>query len=290
MKLIFIFIDGLGIGDKNPVKNPIYAAKAPCLINLFENVPYAEVDVTMGIKGLPQSATGQTAIFTGVNASRAINRHLNGQPTFTLKNIINEDNLFKRLIKMGLSPTNTNVYRDEYLQNMLTLKDRRLSPSVTTVMCMSSGIPFRGVKEFTEGNGIYHDLTGMIIKENGYDVEPISPEESANRLFYISKDYDFTLFEHFMTDIIGHKADVEKGMEHILLLDRFLQRLLELVKDTDTTVFITSDHGNIEDCSIKTHTMNKVPAWIISKNDKYEKIRMGITEITDIFGAVLSIL
>lgn len=289
MKVIFIFIDGLGIGEKNPLINPIYAAPAPTLIELFEKIPYAEVDVTMGIKGLPQSATGQTAIFTGVNAAKAINRHLNGQPTFTLKNIINEDNLFKRLIKMGLKPTNTNVYRDEYLNNILTLKDRRLTPSVTTVMCLSAELPFRKVNDFKEGNGIYHDLTGKIIKENGYDVDPITPEETALRLFEISKNYDFTLFEHFVTDIVGHKANLQEGINHILLLDRFLCKILELVNTSDTVLFITSDHGNIEDCSLKTHTMNKVPAWVIGKNKACGEAINRISQITDVFDEVLKL-
>ena len=34
----------------------------------------------LGIEGLPQSATGQTALFTGINAAQLLGRHLFGFP------------------------------------------------------------------------------------------------------------------------------------------------------------------------------------------------------------------
>lgn len=288
MRMIFIFIDGLGIGEKDGNKNPVYGAPAPNLMKLFDEVTYAKIDVTMDVKGLPQSATGQTAIFTGQNAAKAINRHLNGQPTVTLRKIINEGNLFRELISKGFRVTNANVYRDKYLENMITMKDRRLMPSVTTVMCMAENIPFRKVKDFDDGNGVYHDLTGNLIKESGYDINTITAEESAERLYKISRAYDFTLYEHFLTDIVGHKADIHLGNEHIKHVDKFLGRLLELIDEEDV-VFITSDHGNIEDCSKKTHTMNLVPAWIIGKVEYCNKALDRMHSITDIMDGVLTV-
>lgn len=265
MKMIFIFIDGLGIGEIDPEKNPIFAAKTTVVQEVLLGAYTSPVDASMTIEGLPQSATGQTSIFTGVNASKVLGRHLSGQPTTTLKRIINTNNLFKELLKRGYSVTNANVYRDEYLHKMLDPKDKKHRPSVTSVMTFSAGIKFRTIEDFNNGDGVYHDITGKIIKDSGYDTQIITPEEAAKRLFNISRKYDFTLYEHFMTDIIGHSMDMELATDEILLLDRFLGKLFELCDLKEDTIFIVSDHGNIEDMSVKTHTMNKVPAFIRGK-------------------------
>lgn len=265
MKMIFIFIDGLGLGGSDAGTNPLQAAEAPNLRRLLQEYALARADATLGVPGLPQSATGQTAIFTGVNAPALLGRHLNAQPTKTLIDVIQRDNLFKALLRMGFTVTNANVYRQEYLDRMLDPKERKYRPSVTSVMTMSAGIPFRKVEEYDSGKGLYHDITGSIIKEGGYDVETISPIEAARRLYRISRDDDFTLFEHFMTDIIGHSRDMEKAVAEIRLLDEFLGALFELADPERDWIMITSDHGNIEDMSAKTHTFNPVPVIFAGK-------------------------
>jgi bisphosphoglycerate-independent phosphoglycerate mutase (AlkP superfamily) len=131
MKMIFIFIDGFGLGEKDKSKNPFYAANARNIEYILENFRMIPTHATLGVPGLPQSATGQTAIFTGVNASRVLGRHMQGQPTVTLKKIFNSNNLFKELIRRGLSITNFNAYRQEYIDRMNDPKERRLRPSVT---------------------------------------------------------------------------------------------------------------------------------------------------------------
>lgn len=261
-KLIFIFLDGFGIGEKNNTKNPIYAADTPNLDFLFNKCLVFETDASLGVPGLPQSATGQTSIFTGVNAQLMIGRHLNAQPTINLRKLINRDNLFKQLIGRGIKVTNANVYRQEYLDRMNDPMDKRHKPSVTSVMTMSAGIPFRKVEDYRSGKGIYHDITGQIIVESGYEAEIITPQEAARRLYNLSRDFDFTLYEHFMTDIIGHKMDMTLAIKEIELLDTFLGGMLKLMDPARDVLLITSDHGNIEDISVKTHTMNKVPTFI----------------------------
>jgi len=287
MRMIFIFIDGFGIGSADKSINPVYAASAPNIRNILENFNVMHIDASLGVKGLPQSATGQTAIFTGVNAPKVLGRHLNGQPTVTLKKIILHDNLFKKLLNMGFKVTNSNAYREEYLTKMLDPKERRYRPSVTSIMTLSAKLRFRTVQDYNRGRAVYHDITGQIIKDSGYDVEVISPEEAAARIYAISRDYDFTLFEHFMTDIVGHKMDMELAVKEIELLDAFLGELTRLVDFEEDIIFITSDHGNIEDITVKTHTMNKVPAVIMGPIP--EGVYIKIESLLDIMPAVLSI-
>lgn len=287
MRMIFVFIDGFGLGDEDSNANPIYAANAPNIRHILNDFNVIPTDASFGIKGLPQSATGQTAIFTAVNAPQVLGRHLNGQPTITLKKIINKSNLFKELMNMGLKVTNSNVYREEYLSKMLDPRERRYRPSVTSVMSLSAGLKFRTVEDYNLGNGVYHDITGQIIKDSGYDSKVITPEEAARRIYAISRNYDFTLFEHFMTDIIGHKMDMELAVREIELLDAFLGELLRLVDFENDIIFITSDHGNIEDITVKTHTMNKVPTVVMGKVPEGADIK--IESLLDIMPEVLSI-
>ena len=285
MRILFIFIDGFGLGENNVSKNPVYAADTPALDKLFSEGLVIPTDPMLGVPGLPQSATGQTAIFTGVNAPQAVGRHINAQPTKPLRDIIEEDNLFKKLLKNGLKVANANVYRQEYLDRMNDPGDKRYKPSVTSVMTMSAGMKFRRVEEYNNGTGIYHDITGKIIVESGYNSHTITPEEAAMRYYSIAREHDFTLFEYFMTDLAGHKMDLEKAIETIEVLDAFLGSLLELLDPAEDILFITSDHGNIEDISIKTHTKNFVPTIIYGKMQ--EKNEVKIKALTDIAPAVM---
>ena len=141
--MIFIFIDGFGLGERDAVRNPIHAADTPALDYIFSKYGVIAADASLGVPGLPQSATGQTAIVTGVNAPMLLGRHLNAQPSVTLKKVIYEDNIFKRLIKAGRTVTNANVYRQEYLDKMNDPSEKRYKPSVSSVMTMSAGLPFR---------------------------------------------------------------------------------------------------------------------------------------------------
>lgn len=279
MKVIFLFIDGLGMGSSDPKVNPVYAAKSHFLAGLMENARFY-ADASMGVEGLPQSATGQTAIFTGVNASKVLNRHMSGQPTASLKKIIARDNLFCHLQKMKLAVSSANVYRDEYLQKMMDSRDRRNRPSVTSVMCMAAHVPFRTWESFRNNTGVYHDITGDILRESGYDISPVSPMLAAQNLHTISRNYDLTLFEYFMTDIKGHKADITEATAIIDRLNEFLEALLGLMDLTEDILIITSDHGNIEDMTVKTHTMNKVPVIILG--DKAKELNTPVLSLVDI--------
>lgn len=288
MKMLFIFIDGFGIGKEDTAKNPICAARTPAFDWLFTEGIVMPTDPLLGVPGLPQSATGQTAIFTGVNAAEAVGRHINAQPTKQLRDIIEQDNLFKMLGRKGLKVANANVYRQEYLDRMHDQEDKRHKPSVTSIMTMSAGIQFLKVKDFNNGMGIYHDITGQIIVESGYDSHIITPAEAAARYYSIAGEHDFTLFEHFLTDLVGHKMDMQLAIHTIERLDAFLGALLELMNPEEDILFITSDHGNIEDISIKTHTKNHVPTIIYGKIP--DKVKVKVQSLLDITPVVMEIL
>lgn len=285
--MIFIFIDGFGIGKKDTSVNPLSDIGLANLNYILNETGAIPTDACLDVPGLPQSATGQTTIFTGENASKVLGRHLHGKPTPTLKKMIVDNNLFKELLKRGFSVTNSNVYRTPYISKIKDSTDRKYRPSVTTVMTLSSGLNLRTVEEYIAGDGVYHDITGAILKEEGYVKDFITPQEAAQRLYSVSRKYDFTLFEHFMTDIIGHKMEIRMAIEKLKTLDAFIGELLKLYNKNEDIIFITSDHGNIEDMTIKTHTFNKVPTVILGKVP--ENVEININSLTDIMPTVLNI-
>ena len=99
MKVIFLFIDGVGL--RGPATdNPVNPEVCPTLCRLIaqHSVP---IDACLSVPGLPQSATGQATMFTGVNAPVFMGRHCEGFPGPSLRKKIEEDNLFLRLKALG---------------------------------------------------------------------------------------------------------------------------------------------------------------------------------------------
>ncbi|NLY43645.1 MAG: peptidase [Clostridiaceae bacterium] len=288
MKIIFVFIDGFGLGTEDKQRNPLYSANVPNYFRMIQQYRVIPTDATLGVEGLPQSATGQTTILTGKNASKILGKHLHGQPTETLKRIIDQYSLFKVLLQKGIKVTNANVYRDHYLKAIKDPAERGIRPSASTVACLVAGIPLRTVEDLKQGNGIYHDITNNTLIESGYDVPQIKPRDAAKILYKISRNYDFTFFEYFLTDLAGHSRVREKSEEVLEILDEFIGELDKLIDYTNTLLIITSDHGNIEDLSVKTHTLNKVPTIV---HGKYEEVfAEGIRSLTDIYPAVIKVL
>src|SRR3972149_2735911 len=97
MSLLLVFLDGVGLGEADPAHNPWVVARTPTLRSLLGR-PLAgaervdlngtlliPTDATLGVAGLPQSATGQTALLTGLNAPALVGRHVTAYPTTDLR-------------------------------------------------------------------------------------------------------------------------------------------------------------------------------------------------------------
>jgi hypothetical protein len=248
-----VFVDGLGIGRADPAVNPITPESAPTLHALLD--ASIRLDAMLGVPGFPQSATGQTALLTGVNAARLIRRHLEGFPNAELRELVAASNVFKRLSETGIACTFANAY---LAANVDEVRQRRRH-SVTTVAALS-GLGTVRCRDFLERNeAVCHDLTRETLAARGYTGPTITPEAAAGHLAAISASHGFTLFEHFLTDRAGHGMSLSGATKVIRVLDRFLTALLPACAAAGVTVLLTSDHGNIEDLSVPGHTMNPVP-------------------------------
>ncbi len=285
-RILFIFVDGLGLGDPEGVSNPVRhpdldllgnfrpASWAPpegggrpgALPEVLRGKPLpfdgrvVAVDASLGVAGLPQSATGQTAIFTGENAAEILGRHLNGVPLATLQKVLLRFSIMKRLREGGRRAAFVNAFRPLFFELGDAVWKRGMS--ATTWTNHAAGLPFRTVDDLLAGRAVYQDITHDSIRARGYDIPERSPERAGEILAALSGESDFTLFEFFQTDKAGHARDEAKAVHELLKLERFLGTALRRVDLAGTTVILTSDHGNIEDLGTKMHTLNPVPALV----------------------------
>ena len=69
---------------------------------------------------------------------------------------------------------------------------------------------------------------------------------------------DFTHFEHYLADEAGHHRDAASAEAAISTFDAFARAVIDQ-RPADAQVLVTSDHGNVEDLSTRSHTRNFVP-------------------------------
>jgi 2,3-bisphosphoglycerate-independent phosphoglycerate mutase len=124
--------------------------------------------------------------------------------------------------------------------------------------------------------------------ERDLNVPLFTPIEAAEILADLTKENRFVLYEHFITDKIGHEQDFGKAERHLPQLAEFIRETLKRIDLENTTFILTSDHVNIEDLSVRNHTLNDVPTIIWGRNK--EKIAGRIKDLTDITPAILQLL
>jgi hypothetical protein len=267
-----LFLDGVGIGKSDPSVNPFFAANLPAIRSLFNgelpslrrrtlssrHATLVPLDATLGVAGLPQSGTGQTALFTGVNGPKLIGKHFGPHPYSTLKPIIKEKNIFKQLLDAEKNPCFANAFPQRFFDYMNNGRSRL---TVTTLSCMMSGIPLLQAEDLVEGKGISADVTNAGWRTLGYpDMPTIESAEAGRRLSRLSAEHDFVLFEYWKPDHAGHSRNMQEAIDLLQRFDAMLIGILEALDANNTLLLITSDHGNVEDLSSKSHTRNPVPA------------------------------
>ncbi len=273
LKIIFVFVDGLGIGGNDPKVNPLCDTRFPNLGKLLASA--VPLDACLGVDGLPQSATGQATLLTGVNAPKEMERHIEGFPPPSLKKLIEHENIFSKLRKLGKRCTFANSY---WIDDPHRIPSRR--QSVTTVMSLSALGHVRGKTELLAGNAVNHDITRWTMHTRGYDGELISPETAANHLLAVAEENDFTLFEYFLTDRAGHSGKPELAFQCLETLERFLPKVASFADQPNHMFLLSSDHGNIEDLSVFSHTKNPVPLVAIGTCSEQFQSLKNLADVT----------
>lgn len=260
-RVLLFFIDGVGVGEDDPVRNVLASGEFPALRLTKTQIPTSSVgppamayglDATLGVPGLPQSATGQTSILTGVNAAAAMGRHISGFPGPTLRSILDEHSILKRVRGAGMSASFLNAFGPRFFE----MPETRRRLSATSLATMASGAAFRTWADLLEGRAVVHDLTHWRVREWGYDVPLREAEEAGAIIAQEAAKQDFSMFEYFETDRAGHDQDRERARRCLSDLSRALDVALTRLDPESTSVIVASDHGNVEDGSVRTHTLN----------------------------------
>ena len=280
MKIIYLFVDGLGL--RAPASdNPVNPEVCPTLWRLLERHS-KPIDACLGVDGLPQSATGQASMFTGVNCAAAMERHCKGFPGPSLRTIIEDNNLFLQLKKRGKSVK----FADAYLVDSADELEARRYKSVTTVMALTTPEVITTADDLADDRALMQDLTRETIQDRYPDIPVSPPQRAAEHLFAIVRENDFTLYEFFLSDVAGHSLDYARSCAVLKTYDRFLSALVRYVEAAGITLVMTSDHGNIENMSERTHTFNPVP--LIAFGSRAKAILDRVNSLEDVTPAVLA--
>ena len=280
LKAVFLFVDGVGIAEP-AADNPINAEVCPTLWRLLR-MHSKPIDACLGVDGPPQSATGQATMFTGVNCAEAMGRHCEGFPGQKLREIVQRDNLFLALRRMGRSCR----FADAYLVDSAEELAARRFKSVTTVMALTAPETISTAGDLMEDRALMQDLTRETIQDRYPDIPVIPPQRAAEHLFRIACDYDFTLYEFFQTDVAGHSMDYARACAVLRVYDRFLAAFVRSAEAAGITIVMTSDHGNIESVNMRGHTRNPVP--FVAYGPRGREMRERISSLADVTPAVLS--
>jgi 2,3-bisphosphoglycerate-independent phosphoglycerate mutase len=277
VRVLMLFLDGVGIGKRDPAVNPFFAARLPTLRWLLDgelpslrhrriqssHASLVPLDATLGVDGLPQSGTGQTALFTGLNGAKIIGRHFGPYPYSTLRPLIKEHNIFKRVKEAGRRPYFANAFPQRFFDYF---DQRQTRMTVTTMSCVMTGLSLLRADDLQAGRGVSADITNQGWAELGYpDLASIQPAEAGRRLANLAGESEYVLFEYWKTDKAGHSQDMRRAAEVLELFDEMLGGVVAHIDLRKAILIIVSDHGNIEDLSTKVHTRHPTPAIVYGR-------------------------
>jgi hypothetical protein len=299
MAVLMIFWDGVGYGREDASSNPFFSANLPTFTALFGgSMPSLKnrriysslatttpVNTTLGIQGLPQSGTGQTAIFTGVNAPQKIGRHFGPHPSSALIPIIHTKNIFVRLQQRGKKGYFVNAFPQRYFD---FINSPRGKTPVVALSYLSAKLRLNTVEDIVAGQALSADFTNEGLNSFGYQLPILTTRQAGKKFYEIGESSDFTLMEYFFSDKAGHSQKMKSAVDVLERMDGFLAGILESFNHQDDILIFVSDHGNLEDLSTKSHTRNPVPLIVVGEDRKYFSAR--ITKLTDVTPAIVSFL
>jgi hypothetical protein len=298
-RLLFVFVDGVGLATAGPA-NPLAALPTPALRGLLggplvreavqegDGLLLAPLDACLGVPGLPQSATGQTTLFTGVNAARHMGRHVTAFPGPRLQAILGEASVLRRAVDAGHAVTFANPFTDAYFEQV---DQRRRRHSATTWAALAADLPLRGREDLLAGRAVAWDVvrdrfSAAVAAAGEAPVPTVAPRRAGEDLARLAAAHHLTLWETFLPDLAGHHRFGITAAEAVERLDGLLGGVLA-ARPPDVTLLLTSDHGNLEDATHRRHTRNPVPLLAVGPAARRFACLASIEEVA---GRVLEVL
>jgi len=240
----------------------------------------------LGVKGLPQSASGQAAILTGLNIPAELGFHYGPKPNPDIIKFLKNGTLFHTLKKRGYQSALLNAYPEGYFN---AIRSGRRLPGAIAMSALAAGIPLKTTIDLVNGTAVSADFTGQGWRDrlDLPDTPIISLYDAAERLVHLSKNSHFSFFEYWISDYAGHRADMEQAIQLVEGFDTLLGGLIAAWNPNDGLIFITSDHGNLEAVNSRKHTRNLVPGLIIGAPEHRESFQQALYDLTDITPAIL---
>jgi len=285
MNLLFLFLDGVGLGEDNPETNPFARAAMPNLralldggslvangynarlnsgsyLNLTSHASLLPLDACLGVDGIPQSATGQATLLTGRNIPGLLGYHDGPKPNPAIIEHLNAGTLFSDLQSNSRTVTLLNAYPPRYFES---IESGYRLPGVFALAAKEAGIQLKTMHDLYQGDALSADLTGQGWRDHlGFsDTPTLSPYQAGKRLCDLTRDSDLAIFEYWLTDVAGHHQDMQSACNLLETFDSVLGGLLNSWDDDHGLILLTSDHGNLEDLSTRHHTRNDVPLLIV---------------------------
>ncbi len=302
MKILFLFLDGIGLGEDNPAINPFARAEMPYLESLLggkkltksaapfegERVTLLSVDPNLGVKGLPQSATGQAVLLTGVNIPAELNYHYGPKPNPQVARYLDGETIFSKTVKANKKTALLNAYPPRYFDGIDSGK--RLYSSIPLALT-NAGLPLFTDQDYYAGHALSADFTGEGWREFlGYPEAPLfDPHTAGHKLGALGSKYDFSFFEYWASDYAGHKQDMPSALKQLETFDSVLKGLLETWQAEEGLILLTSDHGNMEDLSTRKHTAANVPLLLFGDKKARDEFR-GVTDLAGIAPVISKLL
>ena len=299
-RVIFVFLDGVGIGPDDESLNPFLTADLPVLRGLLGgDVPRLDehghavpvrhghavavgLDATMGVDGTPQSGTGQAALLTGENAAASFGRHFGPWIPSALRDVVATRSVFRRALDAGVRSQVANAYPSTHRDRMM-----RKRTAGFPLAAFEAGLLVRDEGHLARGDALPSEIltVGWRRKLGHTEVPMWNAVEAGQILARLTDSADFTSFAHYSTDTAGHEEAMPPAVTALERVDRFLGGLLGDLGD-DALLVIGSDHGNIEDVSVG-HTRN--PTFALAVGPGSERIEAA-RSITDLPGLLLGAL
>jgi hypothetical protein len=277
MALLVFFVDGVGVGPAAPDNvlvrrrrdqpHGLFTFAADRLVDdELESLPAGwrgrTLDPTLGVAGLPQSATGQATIFTGINAAVRLGHHQPAFPGRLVRDLVLEHSLLNSLSEAGSRVTFANAYGPAFPGHRSSPDPAATAPrrsSVSTLASWAAGLRFRTFDDLLAGEAVYHDITRWTTGQRGPALQPVTADAAGRHMASLGSRHDLVVHEHFLLDFVGHRR-IEVDADPLLLtLDSFIDGATGALDPATDAAIVISDHGNVEDESVRTHTLNPVP-------------------------------
>lgn len=268
---LLVFVDGVGLGPLG-AHNPFDGAPVEVLAPLAGRpgpVAWRGVDAALGHPGLPQSASGQACLYTGKDAIAIAGGHRTGFPVGALARFVVAESIFAKARAAGLRAGFLNAFpraRAEHVERVVRGEEPRpkhFYASASTLAAVAGGGRLATLEDAFDGWAATFDLTGELAAAHGVEAPRRTPAGAARAVLDGARAHDLALFELFLTDKAGHAQDTTWARHEIDRTERFLAELLARTRPDRELVVVTSDHGNLEDLSTRSHTRADVPvlAW-----------------------------